>query len=99
VEAKESGMLPIPKKLVSEDQAWFWSREWQEKEREADQAIEPNPFKRRRNCLSIWGKADGDPDHQAFRQRLPGFAPSIQEQTDKQLTLFFKQPSSSIPQY
>lgn len=33
-------MLLIPKKLVSKDQAWFWSKEWQEKEREADQAIE-----------------------------------------------------------
>jgi AbrB family looped-hinge helix DNA binding protein len=40
VEATEDGMLLVPKKLVSKDQTWFWSREWQEKEKEADQAIE-----------------------------------------------------------
>lgn len=29
----------IPQKLVPRDQAWFWSKEWQEQEREADEAI------------------------------------------------------------
>ena len=29
----------IPQKLIPRDQAWFWSQEWQEKEREADEAI------------------------------------------------------------
>jgi len=24
---------------ISEDQAWFWTREWQVKEREADEAL------------------------------------------------------------
>lgn len=28
------------KKLISKDQEWFWSKEWQEKEKKADEAIE-----------------------------------------------------------
>jgi AbrB family looped-hinge helix DNA binding protein len=33
------GLLLVPKKLISKDQAWFWTKEWQEKEKEADEAI------------------------------------------------------------
>jgi hypothetical protein len=40
VEATEAGMLLIPKNLISKEQTWFWFSEWQQKEREADQAIE-----------------------------------------------------------
>jgi len=29
----------VPKKLVAKDQEWFWTKEWQEKEKEADEAI------------------------------------------------------------
>jgi len=29
----------VPAALVPKDQLWFWSREWQEKEREADEDI------------------------------------------------------------
>jgi len=39
VEATEEGLLLIPKKLISKDQAWFWTKEWQAKEKEADEAI------------------------------------------------------------
>jgi antitoxin MazE len=50
VETTEEGLLLIPKKLVSKDQAWFWSKEWQEKEKEADEAISKGelskPFKK-----------------------------------------------------
>jgi antitoxin MazE len=35
----EEGLLLVPKKLISKDQAWFWTKEWQEKEKEADEAI------------------------------------------------------------
>ena len=40
VNVTEEGLLFIPKKLISKDQAWFWTKEWQEKEKEADEAIE-----------------------------------------------------------
>jgi AbrB family looped-hinge helix DNA binding protein len=36
----EEGLLIIPKKLISKDQAWFWTKEWQEKEKIADEAID-----------------------------------------------------------
>ncbi|NWG03963.1 MAG: AbrB/MazE/SpoVT family DNA-binding domain-containing protein [Syntrophaceae bacterium] len=39
VDVTEEGLLLIPKKLISKDQAWFWTKEWQKKEKEADDAI------------------------------------------------------------
>jgi antitoxin MazE len=39
VQATDQGILMIPKKLIPKDQEWFYSKEWQEKEREADAAI------------------------------------------------------------
>jgi len=38
-QVKDNAIVLIPKKLVPKDQAWFWSKEWQEKEKEADAAI------------------------------------------------------------
>lgn len=29
----------VPQKLIPREQAWFWTREWQDREREADAAI------------------------------------------------------------
>ena len=51
LEAKvEAGAIVlVPKKLVPKDQAWFWTQEWQEKEREAEEDIRAGrvsgPFK------------------------------------------------------
>jgi len=46
----EEGLLLIPKKLISKDQVWFWTKEWQQKEKEADEAIAKGevspPFKK-----------------------------------------------------
>lgn len=39
VDVTEEGLLLVPKKLISKDQMWFWTKEWQEKEKEADEAI------------------------------------------------------------
>jgi AbrB family looped-hinge helix DNA binding protein len=39
VDIKEEGIVLIPKKLISRDQEWFWTKEWQGKEKEADAAI------------------------------------------------------------
>jgi len=50
VDVTEEGLLIIPKKLVSKDQVWFWTKEWQQKEKEADEAIAKGevspPFKK-----------------------------------------------------
>ena len=36
----EKGALVIrPKRLVDEDQAWFWTEEWQKGEKEAERSI------------------------------------------------------------
>jgi antitoxin MazE len=49
VDVTEEGLLLIPKKLISKDQAWFWTKEWQEMEKEADEDINKGevsvPFK------------------------------------------------------
>ncbi len=39
VDMTEEGLLLVPKKLISKDQTWFWTKEWQKKEKEADEAI------------------------------------------------------------
>lgn len=39
VDTINEGIVLIPKKLISRDQEWFWSKEWQTKEKEADEAI------------------------------------------------------------
>lgn len=39
VDTINEGIMLIPKKLISRDQEWFWSKEWQAKEKEVDEAI------------------------------------------------------------
>jgi AbrB family looped-hinge helix DNA binding protein len=50
VDVAEEGLLLIPKKLISKDQIWFWTKEWQQKEKEVDEAIArgelSGPFKK-----------------------------------------------------
>jgi AbrB family looped-hinge helix DNA binding protein len=36
---QDNTIVLIPKKLVAKDQEWFWTREWQVREKEADEAI------------------------------------------------------------
>jgi antitoxin MazE len=36
---EDNVIVLIPKKLVAKEQEWFWTKEWQEKEKEADEAI------------------------------------------------------------
>ena len=39
IAGKSARIIPIKTIKVPRDQAWFWSPEWQDKEREADQDI------------------------------------------------------------
>ena len=41
IEMRERGgeIVMIPKKLIDADQAWFWTSEWQEGEREAEEDL------------------------------------------------------------
>lgn len=36
---RDNAVVIIPQRMVPRDQEWFWTREWQEKEQEADGAI------------------------------------------------------------
>ena len=36
---EEGKIIIIPKEIVDREDAWFWSEEWQQKEREADEAL------------------------------------------------------------
>jgi len=38
-EAENGVVILKPKELIDKDQAWFWTKEWQEGEREADEDI------------------------------------------------------------
>jgi antitoxin MazE len=37
---KDNNIVLVPKKLVPKDQEWFWTKEWQEKEKQVEKAIE-----------------------------------------------------------
>ena len=44
VEDGTARLLPITTIKVPRDQAWFWTKEWQEKERQADEDIATGKF-------------------------------------------------------
>ena len=39
VDERDGEIIMIPKRLIDADQAWFWTPEWQEGERRADEDI------------------------------------------------------------
>jgi AbrB family looped-hinge helix DNA binding protein len=39
VNVRDGEIVLRPKKLIDKDQAWFWTRRWQEGERQADEDI------------------------------------------------------------
>ena len=39
VQERDGEIVMVPKKLIDADQAWFWSPEWQEGEREVEEDI------------------------------------------------------------
>ena len=49
VQERDGESVMVPKKLIDAGQAWFWTREWQEGEREAQEDIRAGlvsgPFK------------------------------------------------------
>jgi len=45
-EEREGEILLKPRKLIDPSQAWFWTPEWQKREREADEDIEAGRVKR-----------------------------------------------------
>jgi antitoxin MazE len=45
IEVKDEQAVLIPKKLVDKNQSYFWTKEWQEAEREADRDIKAGRIK------------------------------------------------------
>lgn len=45
IEIRDEKAVLIPKKLVDKNQAYFWTKEWQEAEREASEDIEAGRVK------------------------------------------------------
>jgi AbrB family looped-hinge helix DNA binding protein len=57
---EDNTIVLVPKKLIPKDQAWFWTKEWQKGEREADEAIRKGdlmgPFSNIKNALKALKK-------------------------------------------
>lgn len=45
VSVRNGEAVIIPKKLSNKRDAWYWSKEWQEKEREADEDLKAGKYK------------------------------------------------------
>lgn len=45
VDRKGKKLVLIPKAVIDREDAWFWSKEWQKKEREADEDIKAGRVK------------------------------------------------------
>lgn len=60
---KEKDLILIPrkeyegllgfKKAILKDQSWFWTKEWQEKEKEADEALKKGKYKEFKNVKEL----------------------------------------------
>lgn len=50
---KEYEELLSFKKMISKDQAWFWAKEWQKKEREADEDLKKGKYKEFKNVKDL----------------------------------------------
>ena len=53
LEATKDGILMKPAKLIDPSQAYFWTKEWQEGEREADEDIRKGRVKAFKNIKDL----------------------------------------------
>lgn len=50
---KDGKIIIVPKKTIDADQAWFWSKEWQDAEREAEEDIKAGRVRRFKNVEDL----------------------------------------------
>ncbi len=50
---KEGKIIIAPKKTIDAEQSWFWSKEWQEAEREAEEDIKAGRVKKFKNAQDL----------------------------------------------
>ena len=53
VKRTKEGILLKPKAVVDKSQAYFWAKEWQEKEREADEDYKKGRYKKFKNAEEL----------------------------------------------
>ena len=49
IKATRAGILLKPKKIIDSSQTYFWTKEWQKKEREADEDYKKGRYKKFKN--------------------------------------------------
>jgi AbrB family looped-hinge helix DNA binding protein len=59
IEIKDEIAVLTPKKLVDKNQAYFWSKQWQEGEAEADRDIKANRVKTFKSVKELFEDLDG----------------------------------------
>lgn len=60
IEDGTARLLPITTIKVPRDQAWFWTKEWQEKERQADEDIAAGNFRDFENLDALMKELHSD---------------------------------------
>ena len=50
---QEGKIIIVPKKTIEASQAWFWSKEWQEAEREAEANLRAGKVKKFKNVEDL----------------------------------------------
>lgn len=60
IEDGAARLLPITTIKVPRDQAWFWTKEWQEKERQADEDIAAGNFRDFENLDALMKELHSD---------------------------------------
>jgi len=52
-ELKDDKIIIIPKKTIDAEQAWFWTKKWQEAEREAEDDLKSGKAKKFKNVEEL----------------------------------------------
>ncbi len=50
---KEGKIIIAPKKTIDAEQSWFWTKEWQDAEREAEEDIKTGRVKKFKNAQEL----------------------------------------------
>jgi AbrB family looped-hinge helix DNA binding protein len=50
---RDGSVIVTPKALIDKNQAWFWTPEWQSKEREAEKDLQAGRFRRFKNLNDL----------------------------------------------
>ncbi len=57
-EIKDGKIIIVPKKTIDAEQAWFWTKEWQEQELEAEADIKAGRVKKFKNVEELIRELD-----------------------------------------